>query len=208
MQIVPETIDNTNPNTVDGQTDPFNYPIPGESLTREAGEGNFERPPEQTDPQAVIDDIKNFLQAPQVADELVAQMGAGFPVEAIVGMLTKGGVAQGKFSPDVAEIVKPAITIILISMALEQGMTDLVVFTDQPVDQMEEEAGIEERMMGTMEQLRPDVASEMRAMGAEDRIAQMADERKSRIAAKQKIRNMDRQSEVPSDGSFLEMEEG
>jgi len=208
MQIVPETIDNTNPNTVDGQTDPFNYPIPGESLTREAGEGNFERPPEQTDPQGVIDDIKAYLQTPQVADELVAQMGAGFPVEAIVGMLVKGGVAQGKFSPDVAEIIKPAITIILISMALEQGMTDLVVFTDQPVDQMEEEAGIEERMMGTMEQLRPDVASEMRAMGAEDRIAQMADERKSRIAAKQKIRNMDRQSEVPSDGSFLEMEEG
>ena len=55
MQIVPETIDNTNPNTVEGQTDPFNHPIPGESLTREAGEGNFERPPEQTDPQAVIE---------------------------------------------------------------------------------------------------------------------------------------------------------
>ena len=208
MQVRPETIDNTNPSEVDGQIDPFNHPIPGESLTREPGEGNFEHPPEQTDPQGVINDIKAYLQTPQVADELVAQMGAGFPVEAIVGMFVKGGVAKGKFSPDVAEVVKPAITVVLISMALEQGITDLVVFTDQPVDQMEEEAGIEERMMGTMEQLRPDVASEMRGMEAEGRIAQMAAERKDRIAAKQQIRDMDRQNEVPSDGSFLEMEEG
>jgi hypothetical protein len=208
MQVRPETVENTNPSEVDGQVDPFNYPVPGESLTREAGEGNFERPPEQTDPQGVIDDIKAYLQTPQVADELVAQMGAGFPVEAIVGMLVKGGVAQGKFSPDVAEIVKPAITLVLITMALDQGITDLVVFTDQPVDQLEEEAGVVERMEGTMEQLRPELASEMRAMKAEGKIAQMADERKGRIAAKQQIRDMDRQIEVPSDGSFLEMEEG
>lgn len=134
-------------------------------------------------------------------------MGAGFPVEAIVGMLVKGGVAQGKFSPDVAEIIKPAISLVLITMALDQGITDLVVFTDQPVDQLEEEAGVVERMEGTMEQLRPDLASEMRAMEAEGRIAQMADERKGRIAAKQQIRDMDRQNEVPSDGSFLDMGE-
>jgi len=207
MQIRPETVDNTNPSEVDGQVDPFNYPIPGESLTREAGEGNFERPPEQTDPQAVIDNIKAYLQTPQVADELVAQMGAGFPVEAIVGMFVKGGVAQGKFSPDVAEVVKPAITLVLISMALEQGITDLVVFTDEPVDQMEEEAGVEERMTGTMEQLRPELASEMRAMEAEGRIAEMAEERKGRVSAKQRISDLDRQSEIPSDGSFLDMGE-
>ena len=204
MQVRPETPDQN----MNDRGDPFNMPVAGESLTREAGEGNFEKPPEQTDPQAVIDNIKAYLQTPQVADELVAQMGAGFPVEAIVGMLVKGGVAQGKFSPDVAEVVKPAISLVLITMALDQGITDLVVFTDQPVDQLEEEAGVVERMEGTMEQLRPELASEMRAMEAEGRIAQMADERKGRIAAKQQIKDMDRQNEVPSDGSFLEMEEG
>ena len=31
MQVRPETVDNTNPSEVDGQVDPFNYPIPGES---------------------------------------------------------------------------------------------------------------------------------------------------------------------------------
>ena len=35
----------------------------------------------------------------------------------------------------------------------------------------------------------------------------MAEERKGRISAKQRISDLDRQSEVPSDGSFLDMGE-
>lgn len=207
MQVRPETIETTDPETINGQVDPFNQPLPGESLTRELGEGNFEHPPQQTDPEAALASIKNYLQAPEVKDELVAQIGAGFPIEVLVSMFAKAGVAQGKFSPDVAEMIKPPLTIILIGMALEQGFTDITVFTDKPVDQLEEEQGIEKRMHSTMEQLRPDLSSEMRAMEAEDRISGMADERKMRIAAGQKISDLDREAEVPSDGSFLEMGE-
>ena len=143
---------------------------------------------------------------PDVKDELIAQLGAGFPVEAMVNMFVKGGVAKGKFSPDVAEVIKPPLAVFLITTALDEGVP-VVPFTEQPTDQFEEEAGIESRMKSSMERLRPELASEMRAMDAEGRITGMANERQSRLSAKERISDLDTQAEVPSDGSFLEMGE-
>ena len=37
MAITPENYDVTNPDEVQGQIDPFNHPVPGESLTNEGG---------------------------------------------------------------------------------------------------------------------------------------------------------------------------
>ena len=207
MQVVPETVTSKDPPSVGSGIDPLNQPMPGESLAAPPGQFAHDNPPNETSPEVVLEEIKNYLMKPEVTDELVAQMAAGFPVEAIVGMFVKGGVAQGKFSPDLAEIIKPPLTVILIGMALDAGITDLVTFTDEPIDQIAEQEGIEDRMRTTMKHLRPELASEMRAGESRERMAGMADERKTRIAAKQKISNLSRETEVPSDGSFLEMGE-
>tara|TARA_B100000131_G_scaffold35932_3_gene32847 strand:- start:97 stop:726 length:630 start_codon:yes stop_codon:yes gene_type:complete len=207
MEVSPETLTSKDPTTASANLDPFNQPIPGQSLTTAPRQFPHENPPDETDPEIVLNELREYLNTPEVKDELVAQMAAGFPVEAIVTMIAKGGVAQGRFSPDVAEIIKPVVTMLLISLALDQGITELVVFTEEPVDQEAEEAGIEERMYTTMRNLRPEMHSHMKGLEARGRMADMAAERKERISAKRKIANLDEQNQVPSDGSFLDIGE-
>ena len=49
MQVRPETPDQN----MNDRGDPFNMPVAGESLTREAGQNPMESPPKHTDPDIV-----------------------------------------------------------------------------------------------------------------------------------------------------------
>ena len=50
MEELEQTADVRNDDEVAGQVDPFNHPIPGESLTAEPGNNQYESAPEETDP--------------------------------------------------------------------------------------------------------------------------------------------------------------
>jgi len=195
--ITPESIDSS---AIDAQVDPLGAPIPGQSLTDEPGRATIEQPPQENDPEAVIADIKEFVSQPKVSEELIGQMASGFPVETLVNMFVKGGVAQGKFSVDVAEIVKPALAVMLMVMAIDQG-APVTPFADEP---MQEDDDLEGRVRRNMNKLDPELASEIRAGEGEENLARLENEVTSRTAARDKVNSMEQPME--SDGSFLEME--
>jgi len=200
MQTRPITPELSKGSKIDAEIDPLGSPIPGQSLTDEPGRGSFEQPPKENDPEAVIADIKQFVSQPEVSEELIGQMASGFPVETLVNMFVKGGVAQGKFSVDVAEIVKPALAVMLMVMAIEEG-APVTPFADEP---MQEDDDLEGRVKRNMNNLDPELASEIRAGEGEARLAKLEEEVTSRTAARDKISSMEQPME--SDGSFLEME--
>tara|TARA_R100000951_G_scaffold34963_1_gene29643 strand:+ start:34 stop:639 length:606 start_codon:yes stop_codon:yes gene_type:complete len=199
MQTRPITPELAKGSKIDSEVDPLGSPIPGQSLTDEPGRATIEQPPKDNDPEVVIADIKKFVSQPKVSEELIGQMASGFPVETLVNMFVKGGVAQGKFSVDVAEIIKPALAVMFMVMALDEGVS-VIPFSDEPM----QEEDVEGRVKRNMNNLDPELASEIRAGEGEARLAMLEEEITSRTAARDKVNSMEQP--VESDGSFLEME--
>ena len=146
MQTRSETPDITDPETLQGQLDPMDAPVPGQSLTTEPKNANYESSAESSDPEQVIQSIIAFVSEPEQKDMFLSNMAAGMPVEVIVNGLATGGVAVGKFSPDVAEIIKPVIALYLIKTALEAGIP-VIPFLDTAIDEEVANADLEERTM-------------------------------------------------------------
>ena len=208
MQTVEETVPS---NAVGGNTvnelDPMDYPVPGQSLTSDPGNANYESPPEHNDPEKVVDEILATFERPDVKKEILSAIASGYPVEAIVNSVAIGGVAEGKFSPDVAEIIKPIVALYLIKSALEAGVP-VIPFTDEVLDEEVVDRQLEEETMSSMQELAPERARYAKGKQFMADFEQLAGEEKSKLDAREKIRA--REAEMPtveSDGSFLEMEE-
>lgn len=87
----------------------FNAPIPGESLTKPPKQYPWERPPEYTDPEDVIQLYVRKLNEPDRMEGLMDALEIGFPLKDLVEGLTRLGVANGIHTIDVGLIVAPVI---------------------------------------------------------------------------------------------------
>ena len=88
---------------------PFDVPIPGQSLTMTPKNAPWERPPEMTDVKDVIDDYIDTISSEEVVDDLLMMLKLNVPIEPIVESLTSLGIYKGKHSPDVKLLVAPVI---------------------------------------------------------------------------------------------------
>ncbi|MHC4706879.1 MAG: hypothetical protein ACYS8I_07320 [Planctomycetota bacterium] len=109
---------------------------PGNSLTDPPGKWPWEQPPRFVDPDDVIDYTIDTISNGPARDDMLKLMMAGITVEELVNQITFKGFVAGAFTPDVAELVKPALGIFLVDMALEQGF-EPIMFVDQEADQGE-----------------------------------------------------------------------
>jgi hypothetical protein len=88
---------------------------PGIGMTQPKGQWQWEQPPLMTDPNQAIDAIVD--QFDMVKDNIVKLMIAGISVEEIVQTTVFNAFMEGKFSPDVAELIKPALSLYLMKLA-------------------------------------------------------------------------------------------
>jgi hypothetical protein len=88
----------------EGVGNPFDTPVPGQSLTDTPGNYPWEHPPQYTDPAEVAEFLWQTLHQEQFLEQTIGMLDAGVPVEAIARVLLFGGFMEGKFSPDVAFI--------------------------------------------------------------------------------------------------------
>lgn len=99
---------------------PFDAPIPGQSLTNEPKKYLWERPPETSNPDEAMVHHMERLSQPEVAQGLVDALEGGMPVSLVADMLTTGGVANGIHSIDISLIIKPALEEYITTLA-ERG---------------------------------------------------------------------------------------
>ena len=107
---------------------------PGNSLTDAPGKWAWERPARFSDPDDVIDHTVNTISNGPVREDMIKMMVAGISVEEIVEQITFKGFMAGAFTPDVAELVKPALGIFLADMALEEGFEPKMFVDPSPVE--------------------------------------------------------------------------
>ena len=203
MQVTPEA-----PNQdMNDRGDPFNMPVAGESLTREAGQNPMESPPKHTDPDVVYSRLADKFSKPEIKERILELFAAGIPIEVIINVLTRHIAYQGIVNPDLAELIKPALTVIFVQMAQEADIPFEIFLEDEEADQQALE-GREEMLMGTLETQRPELVRHAKADKFREDLQTRALEAQKSVAARREIDRRVEDSPVESDGSFLDIGEG
>ena len=103
--------------------DPFDAPIPGQSLTDEPGSRPWETPPEFSDIEEAYMAMEKKLYTDKVLQEkLLRLMYSGVPVLVLVKAITMGGFQEGLWTPDMAELLNIPLTFLLTQVAIDAGI--------------------------------------------------------------------------------------
>tara|TARA_Y100000114_G_C11713490_1_gene304712 strand:+ start:311 stop:874 length:564 start_codon:yes stop_codon:yes gene_type:complete len=168
---------------------------PGNSLTDEPGRWPWESPAQFPDPDDAIDYIVENIGDGPAREDMLKMMLAGITVEELVTQISFKGFAAGAFTPDVAELIKPAIGIFLVSMAQEEGFEPtMFVDTDKQEGEMSDETFFEilkernpEMFEGMVEEL-----NRMQRQGVEkqrEEVTQVATEAQDAQEKQKRIQN-------------------
>jgi len=130
--------------------------IPGFGMTQPKGKWAWENPPQFSDPNEAIDAVVEKFDEEPTKSNLLKIMLAGVSVEEIVNITVMNGFTEGKFNPDVAELIKPALTIKLLTIAQEKDVP-IRMFVDQ-VDSGEME---DEQLFRIMQERNPTMFKEL-----------------------------------------------
>ena len=101
----------------------------GYSLTTPPGKWPWERPPEITTPGEAVDTVINNIEQPEAMEEHLQLLAAGVSIEEIVGTISRVGFMEGKWSVDVAEIIKAPLAIYFMGLATEYDIPAKVFTT-------------------------------------------------------------------------------
>ena len=101
---------------------PFDAPVPGQGLTDKPGNYPWEHPPEYTDTMEASEYVWDKLTEPLFAQQVIAMLDAGVPVEAIGRVIVFGGFLEGKFTPDVAFIITEPVLQMIVAMGIKGGV--------------------------------------------------------------------------------------
>ena len=88
---------------------PFDRPIPGQSLTDEHKNNPWENPAEMSDMMEITKYYINRLADQEVIDDLATLMKVGIPLKPVVESITTAGTMRGLHSVDAAMNVGPTI---------------------------------------------------------------------------------------------------
>ena len=112
-------------NLTQPEVDPFDAPVPGQSLTDEPGNYPWEHPPQYSDPEEVLDLLFDKLGEPEVVEQVIAMLDSGVPVEAIVRVMTFSGFMNGKFNPDVGFLIVQPLMNMVSAIGIRAGISKL-----------------------------------------------------------------------------------
>jgi len=101
---------------------PFDAPIPGQSLTDKPGNSPWEHPPQFTDTVEAAEYIWDKITQPDFAGQVVAMLDAGIPVEAIGRIVVFAGFTEGKWTPDVGFILAEVVMKMIATIGVTAGV--------------------------------------------------------------------------------------
>jgi hypothetical protein len=106
---------------------PFDAPVPGQSLTDTPQNYPWEHTPKHTNINEAAETIFRGLTTEDAAMNLLAMLKTGVPVEALTRTLIFTGFVEGKFNPDLGILLAPIVMNIIISIAKRAGLKEIVI---------------------------------------------------------------------------------
>ena len=102
---------------VEPTENPFDAPIPGQSLTDEPGNYPWEHPPQRATVEEALDEIYESLMQEKNMKRMFTLLRMGIPVEALVKVITFSGFLEGKYTVDVAKLLEPIVAMMITGEA-------------------------------------------------------------------------------------------
>ena len=114
---------------------PFNAPIPGESLTASPSTPkSWERPPEYTDEDKAMKALYFILTEQEKLKQLINIINDGVPLDEIAQVVLYKGYTEGKYNPDLMLLLIEPTLYLLISIADYAEIKDYVLYTGEDND--------------------------------------------------------------------------
>jgi hypothetical protein len=146
---------------------PFNAPIPGESLTTAPDmPKSWERPPQVTEKDLAMEDIYMEVTAPENLGKLISLIDDGIPLADIAQVILYRAYTQGIFNPDLMLLLAEPTIYLLIAIADYADITDYVLYEGEEDDPEAEIHGDDEEPIDVEadgEQVRKDKFEEPKA---------------------------------------------
>ena len=101
---------------------PFDAPVPGQGLTDKPGNYPWEHPPQYTDSQEATEFVWDKITQPQFAEQVIAMLDSGIPVEAIGRIIVFRGFTEGKWSPDLAFLITEPSMKMMATVGITAGV--------------------------------------------------------------------------------------
>ena len=147
----------------EGIGNPFDTPIPGQSLTDEPGNYPWEHPPQYVTTDGAADHLWNRMSEPEFAEQIIAMLDAGVPVEAIARTVLFGGFLKGKFSPDVAFIIAEPVIKMIATIGVIAGIKDIRMSMDDITNKREIKSAV--RLKAEAERVGKELQEEVKQKG-------------------------------------------
>ena len=114
---------------------PFNAPVPGESLTASPENAKaWERPPQYTNEDKAMEGLYLLLTDQEKLPELIKLIDSGVPIDEIVQVILYQGYTAGQYNPDLMlAMIEPAIYL-LIAIADYAEIKDYVLYDGEEDD--------------------------------------------------------------------------
>ena len=114
---------------------PFNAPIPGESLTSSPETPTaWERPPEYTDQDEAMMAVYMVLTEQDTLRQLIGIISEGVPLDEIAQVLLYKGYTEGKYTPDMMLMLAEPTIYLLIAIADYAEIKDYVLYSEEDED--------------------------------------------------------------------------
>ena len=104
------------------EQNPFDTPIPGQSLTDEPGNYPWEHAPQFATVEDASHAIWNGMHKEETMEKILVLLDAGLTVEEIVKVIVFAGFVEGKFNPDVGLLLVPIVSDMIVAMGKKAGI--------------------------------------------------------------------------------------
>ena len=139
--------------------DEFSAPPAGHSLTDDNSRWPWGRPPQNTDPNKVLDKMIDAFQKPRSRGEMLKLLMVGVSIEVLVEGIIFTGFRDGKFTPDVGLLLKGPLAIMIADIAEQENVPYRMFENDNPLEEKEMD---DETFMRMMKQNNPRMFAEVR----------------------------------------------
>ena len=114
---------------------PFNAPVPGESLTTASDMPKaWERPPEYTDTEEAMQEIYMEITSPDNLMPLFNMRDDGIPFDQLAQVILYRGYTQGLYNPDLMTLLAEPTLYLLIAIADYADIKDYVLYEGEEDD--------------------------------------------------------------------------
>tara|TARA_R100001082_G_C4361826_1_gene159761 strand:+ start:728 stop:1285 length:558 start_codon:yes stop_codon:yes gene_type:complete len=172
---------------LDNDLDIFGAAIPGQSLTANPGQFPYEKPPLTSNPENALNSLVEHIQTPAAKKTIINLLEAGLTAETIASALVLGGVSEGLYDVNVAELIKAPLIMYLVEIGDDENIDMIGVLNTIPDEEgMSEEEGIQ-----LMQQISPN-----------DRFPKYSNKISEQLQNSQEILNMLAEENVEEDIGF------